>query len=131
MEHEDLTQQLIGCAISVHRALGSGYLESVYQAALTHEFTKTRLPFERERRLRVTYDGVVVGDFIADFVVSHTILVEIKSVLTLGVAHEIQLVNYLTATGLDIGLLINFGTDRVQTKRKHRLYAPTTVHRPT
>lgn len=75
-----------------------------------------------DQRLQVTYDDVIVGDFVADMVVDDFILIENKAVLSLNSIHEVQVVNYLTATGIDIGLLFNFGSDRLQFKRKHRTY---------
>ena len=122
MEHSDLTQTIIGCAMTVHRALGSGFLESVYQHALAHELRKAGLLVECERRVSVLYDGVVVGDFFADMLVGSEVLVENKAVRDLVPAHEVQLVNYLTATGIEVGLLLNFGSERLQFKRKLRTY---------
>ncbi len=124
MEHEELTQKIIGCAMTVHRTLGPGFLESVYQNALAYDMQKTGLEVECERRLQVTYDGVVVGDFSADMLVNRTILIENKAVQTLVPAHEVQLVNYLTATGIEIGLLHNFGAGRLEFKRKAKTYRP-------
>lgn len=122
MEHADLTESIIGCAMRVHRALGAGFLESVYQQALAHELRKAGLQVECERRISVRYDGVVVGDFFADMLVGSHVLVENTAVQALAPAHEVQLVNYLTATGIDIGLLLNFGAGRLQFKRKFRTY---------
>jgi len=127
MEHEELTEEIIGCAMAVHRVLGPGYLESVYQNALAHELHKQELHVVCEQRLQVTYDDVVVGDFIADMVVEELILIENKAVQALNPAHEVQLVNYLTATGIEVGLLLNFGAERLQFKRKHRTYRPKKV----
>jgi GxxExxY protein len=124
MEHEKLTETIIGCAMKVHRTLGPGFLESVYQKALAHEFRKAGLRIECEKPVQVTYDEVVVGDFAADMLVVGTVMVENKAVQTLAPAHEVQLVNYLTATGIEIGLLINFGAERLEFKRKHRIYRP-------
>ncbi|MEO7081355.1 MAG: GxxExxY protein [Flavobacteriales bacterium] len=124
MEHKELTEEIIGCAMTVHRSLGPGFLESIYQNALAHEMRKQKLHVVCEQRLQVTYDAVVVGDFITDMVVEKLILIENKAVLSLNPNHEVQLVNYLTATGIDIGLLFNFGSDRLQFKRKHRTYRP-------
>jgi GxxExxY protein len=124
MEQEELTQKIIGCAMTVHRILGSGFLESVYQNALAYEMRKARLEVECERRLQVTYDGVVVGDFSVDMLVNRSILIENKAVQTLGSAHEVQLVNYLTATGIEIGLPLNFGAGRLEFKRKTKTYSP-------
>lgn len=124
MEHETLTQRIIGCAMAAHRTLGAGFLESVYQRALTHELQKAGLAVECEKKIQVFYDGVMVGDFFADMLVEAVVLVENKAVQAISSAHEVQLVNYLTATGLDVGLLLNFGTQRLQFKRKHRVYRP-------
>src|SRR5882672_2266730 len=104
MEHEKLTEAIIGCAMKVHRALGPGFLESVYQKALTHELQKAGLRVECEKPVQVIYDGVVVGDFVADMLVEGTVMVENKAAQALAPAHEVQLVNYLTATGIEIGL---------------------------
>jgi GxxExxY protein len=124
MEHEQLTEQIIGCAMRVHSALGPGYLEAVYDRALLHELRKSGLRAECEIPLRVIYDHIVVGDFIADLFVEETVIVENKAVQFLAAASEAQLVNYLAATGVEIGLLFNFGADRLQFKRKHRTYRP-------
>jgi GxxExxY protein len=124
MEHEKLTQKIIGCAMTVHRALGPGFLESVYQNALGHELRKAGLNTECEKAIQVTYDGVVVGNFSADMLVEDEVLIENKAVQTLVVAHEVQLVNYLTATGIETGLLLNFGAGRLEFKRKTKSYKP-------
>ena len=104
----------------VHRVLGVGFLESVYQRALTHELRKTGLVVEVEKRLKVFYDEVVVGEFEADLVVEGVVLLELKAVETLHGTHGAQLVNYLLATGIDVGLLLNFGSARLDYKRKFR-----------
>jgi GxxExxY protein len=124
MEDEALTQKIIGCAITVHKTLGPGFLESVYQKAFAHELEKAGLKFACEYPIQVNYDGINVGEFAADMLVESRILIENKAVHLLVSAHEVQLVNYLTATGLDIGLLFNFGGDRLQFKRKNRIYRP-------
>jgi GxxExxY protein len=124
MEDEALTQKIIGCAMAVHRTLGPGFLESVYQKAFAHELVKAGLKVICECPIRVRYDGVDVGEFAADMLVESRIVIENKAVRLLAVAHETQLVHYLTATGLEIGLLFNFGAERLQFKRKSRLYRP-------
>ncbi len=124
MEHEDLTGKIIGCAMAVHRVLGPGFLESVYQNALTHELRQAGLNVECGTKVKVVCAGVVVGDFVGDMVVEGLILVENKAVHTLAPAHEVQLVNYLTATGIEIGLPLNFGAERLEFKRKNRTYRP-------
>lgn len=124
MEHEALTKRIIGCAMQVHRTLGAGFLELVYQNALAHELRKDGLHVTCEAKIQVVYDGVVVGDFYADMLVQGIVLIENKAVQNLVAVHEVQLVNYLTATGIDIGLLFNFGAASLQYKRKNRLYRP-------
>jgi GxxExxY protein len=126
--NEELTGKIIGCAMKVHSALGPGFLESVYQKALFHELGKAGLRVESERPIAVLYDGVVVGDFVADLLVDGQVIVELKSVERLCKAHEVQTVNYLTATGLDIGLLINFGAESLEFKKKFRLRFPNPVN---
>jgi len=124
MEHEQLTETIIGCAMKVHRTLGPGFLESVYQNALAHELRKAGQRVECEKPIQVRYDGVVVGDFSADMLVEGVVMVENKAVQALSPAHEVQLVNYLTATSVEIGLLLNFGGEKLEFKRKHRTYRP-------
>ena len=124
MENERLTETIIGCAMKVHRTLGPGFLESVYQKALTHELRKAGLTVECEKPIQVIYDRVLVGDFSTDMFVNGVVLIENKAVQALAPAHEIQLVNYLTATGIEIGLLVNFGAERLEFKRKYRTYRP-------
>jgi GxxExxY protein len=124
MDYGELTEKIIGCAMTVHRILGPGFLESVYQRALAHELRKADLEVECERKIQVTYDGVVVGEFSADMLVQQAILIENKAVQALVRAHEVQLVNYLTATGIETGLLLNFGAERLEFKRKTRTYRP-------
>ena len=117
-----MTEKIIGCAMKVHSVLGPGFLESVYALALAHELRRPGLGVECEKRITVKYEGVVVGDFSADKLVAEKILVEEKAVQSLVPAHEVQLVNYLTATGIEIGLLLNFGAQRLEYKRKSRTY---------
>ena len=117
MKHQELTGQVIQCAYKVHNVLGFGFLESVYQNALLVELSKSGLKAIKETPIRVSYDGQTVGDYIADILVEDQIILELKSVKELHPAHEAQLINYLKATGLEVGLLINFG-ERVEIKRK-------------
>jgi len=124
MESKELTEKIIGFAMRVHSALGPGFLESVYCRALAHELGKAGLKAQTERPITVYYDNVVVGDFSGDMLVEDTILLELKAHQALCPAHEVQLVNYLTATGIEIGLLLNFGAERLEFKRKTRTYRP-------
>lgn len=120
MQHEDITEQIIGAAYRVFNSLGFGFLESVYENSMMIELRKTGLSAVQQEPVQVYYDQKLVGDFIADLVVEDKIIVELKSVTTLHKKHEAQLVNYLTATKTDIGLLLNFSEDGVQVKRKIR-----------
>ena len=122
MEEEELTGTVIGCAMRVHSTLGPGFLESVYEHALAHELQKQGLVFATQQPIDVHYDGTIVGHFLADILVYDRLIVELKAVQTLTPAHEYQLVNYLVATGIDIGLLLNFGAPSLQCKRKYRKY---------
>jgi len=94
----------IGAAMEVHRLLGPGFLESVYQAALAHELTLRGIPFEPQAKLEVCYKGVIVGDCRADFLVDGKVIVEIKAIRGLTEQDEAQLINYLKATGIRVAL---------------------------
>ena len=118
MEYEDLTYKIIGSAYKVFNQLGFGFLESVYKKAMVIELKKSYCKVESEKPLKVYYDNQVVGDFYIDLFVDGTVLVEIKSVQSLAKEHEVQLVNYLVATGKPLGLLINFGKEKVEIRRK-------------
>jgi GxxExxY protein len=118
----ELIQLVMGLSKNIRRQLGPGYLESVYKNAMVVELRNNRIPFELEVPIHVFYEGVMVGNFKADIVVDCRLILELKAVQALTLAHEIQLVNYLTATKVDDGLLINFGADQLQFKRKFRLY---------
>ena len=120
-ETYDLSGQIIGLAMKVHSALGPGFLESVYQNALIWELRKAGFKAEAERPISVRYDGQIVGAFTADLFVSGSVIVELKASQSLAKAYEVQLVNYLTATGFDEGLLLNFGAERLEFKKKFRL----------
>ena len=122
MTDDELTKRIIGCAMKVHRTLGSGFLESVYQNALAYELQQAGLAAEGEVSINVLYEGVEVGEFFADMLVEKRVIVENKAVEQLCPAHEVQLVNYLTATEYDFGLLLNFGAPSLQYKKKFRIY---------
>ncbi len=117
----DLCGQVIGAAMKVHSVLGPGFLESVYQNALIWELRKVGLKAEAERPISVHYDGQTVGAFTADLLVNDSLIVELKAIQSLAKVHEVQLVNYLVATGIDQGVLLNFGPDRLEYKKKFRL----------
>lgn len=104
----------------MHSALGSGFLESVYKKSLIYEMASQGLLAEEEVPLPVRYGSVIVGNFYADIIVDRRLIIEVKAVETLHLRHEVQLVNYLAATGIQDGLLVNFNSRKVEIKRKFR-----------
>ena len=105
----DLTEQVIGLAIEVHRVTGPGLLESVYETCLCHELEQAGIPFERQARIPVTYKNVQLNEgFRADILADRQLLLEIKAVATLAPAHDSQMLTYLRMSGLRIGLMFNF-----------------------
>ena len=114
---KELSYKIIGAAMEVHRVLGPGFLEAVYEAALAHELTLRGIPFERQKKLPVTYKSQPVGYYVADFVIDGQIVLELKAVSTLTKMHEAQAHNYLAATGLRLAILLNFGAESLQQKR--------------
>ena len=117
-----LTKRVIGLAMKVHRTLGCGFLESVYCNALAIELRNNGISFEREKRFHVTYEGVEIGYFDADFLIEGRLVVEAKAVECLTVTHSIQLVNYLAAGNIELGLLLNFNGKSLEFKPKTRTY---------
>jgi GxxExxY protein len=115
--YKELSYAIIGAAMEVHRVLGPGFLEAVYQAALAHELTLRGIPFEQFKRLPVYYKGVLVGEYEADFVVEEKIILEIKAMSKLHPKHKAQAHHYLAATGLRLAILINFGASSLQHQR--------------
>ena len=116
----DLAGQAIGLAMKVHRTLGPGFLESVYQKALLYELVKAGFKVESDNPIQVRYEGIIVGDFKADLIVNDELIIELKAVSGIVVEHEVQLVNYLTATGKNVGLLLNFGGRSLEFRKKFR-----------
>jgi GxxExxY protein len=119
MKHEDLTQKIIGCAMQVHRTMGNGFQEVIYQRALAIEMQFQGLSFEREKEMDIFYRGENIGARRVDFFVEGCIMVELKAVIQLEDVHLAQAMNYLEAYGMEIGLLINFGARSLQFKRVH------------
>jgi len=117
LKYTDLTEQIISCAYEVHRVLGSSYKKKVYENALVEELLRRGLLAEPQKGIVVRYKGTVVGDYVADIIVENVIIIELKALEKLHDIHEIQLKNYLKATGVEIGLLINFGKS-VEVRRK-------------
>ena len=117
-ERDPETYALIGACMEVHNELGHGFLESVYQKALAAELTCRGIPSQREREYEVLYKGERIGaKYQADFVCFGSVILELKALSALSSAHEGQSINYLKATGLERGLLVNFGTPKLQFKR--------------
>ncbi|HKS09602.1 MAG TPA: GxxExxY protein [Pyrinomonadaceae bacterium] len=123
MEINNLTHTVIGCAYKVHNVLGSGFLEKIYENALKIELDKLHIVAQQQKELSVWYDGIAVGLYQPDLWIDDKLIIEVKAVHNLSPQHEVQLVHYLTATNIDNGLLINFGST-VQVKRKFREYKP-------
>ena len=121
MQHTELTEKIIGCAYQVYNKMGSGFLESIYEKCLLIELEKIGLHAEAQKQISVYYENQNVGDFTADIIVEGQIILELKSVQQIARAHEVQLVNYLTATRMDVGLILNFGEKKVEVKRKVRI----------
>jgi len=124
MQHEELTKDIIACAYRVHKILGAGFLEKVYENSLYIELQKSGFEVKQQYPINVFYEEQKVGEYFADLLVNNMIILELKAVENLALIHETQLVNYLKGTGLDIGLLINFGSS-VEVKRKYRIYKYT------
>jgi GxxExxY protein len=118
-----LTHRVIGCAYKVHNTLGPGFLEKVYENALKLELLKHGIAAKQQVKLPVLYDGHRVGLYFPDLWIEEQLIIEIKAGITLALEHDLKLLHYLTATGIDHGLLINFGAT-VQVRRKFRDYSP-------
>jgi GxxExxY protein len=111
------TESIIGYAYTVGNTLGHGFLEKVYENALSHELMKNALCVKQQSPIGVMYDGIAVGEYVADMLINDKILLEIKAVAKLQDAHLAQCMNYLKATGYRLCLLINFGKPRVEVRR--------------
>ena len=122
---DPLTKLVIGEAMYVHRSLGPGFLESIYHNALSLRWKKAGLKIESQRPLPVFFEGEIIGDFFADIIVENRLVLELKALSAVCAAHEVQLVNYPTATKIETGLLLNFGAKSLEVKRKCR-----TLHSP-
>ena len=117
MIEDKLTYQIIGCAMEVHKALGNGFQEVIYQRCLAIELDRARLSFGREVEQPIFYRGVEIGTRRADFIVGNRVVVELKALTALEDVHIAQAKNYVVAYDFEIGLLINFGATRLQYKR--------------
>ena len=124
MKHEDLTHKRIGCAMTVHKTLGNGFQEVIYQRALAIEMEKQGLGFKREMEMNILYDGIDIGTRRVDFFVEDYIMVELKALIKLEDVHLAQAMNYCQAYNLPIGLLINFGSKSLEFKRVYNINHP-------
>jgi len=118
MQHADLTERIIGSAFRVYNTLRFGFLESVYERARLIELRDAGLRAVAQQPINVFYRDEVVGQFVADLIVNDTVIIELKSVQQTIAAHEAQLVNYLVATRKPVGLLLNFGPNKLEVSRK-------------
>lgn len=119
MKHEDLTRKIIGCAMEVHKQLGNGFQEVIYQRALSIELQLQGLEYSREHEMQIQYKGHEIGTRRVDFFVENVIMVELKAIINLEDVHLAQAMNYVEAYDLEIGLLLNFGSKSLQFKRVH------------
>ena len=124
MLYEQLTHKIIGCAMKVHSALGSGFQEVIYQRALTIEFRHEKIEFSREHEMKIFYRDEEIGTRRVDFFIESNIMVELKAISHLEDVHLAQAMNYLQAYNLPVGLLINFGTKSMEFKRVYNLHHP-------
>lgn len=116
-KHSDLTEQIIGAFFKVYNTLGYGFSEKVYENALGLELRKLGLKAEQQKKILVYYHSQVVGEYFADIVVNEIVIIELKAIRQLLEEHEAQLLNYLKATQIEVGLLLNFGP-KAEHKRK-------------
>jgi GxxExxY protein len=111
MLHSELTEKIIECFYIVYNTLGHGFLEKVYENALVIELQKCGMNVEKQKNIQVHYDDQIVGDYFADILVDNSVILELKACESISKAHEYQLINYLKATRIEVGLLINFGKE--------------------
>lgn len=112
-----ITEKIIGCVYKVSNTLGSGFLEKVYENSLALELRRAGFEVKQQHSIQVLYEGMVVGDFVADLLIEEKVLIELKVVKALDDIHTAQCLNYLKATGLAVCLLVNFGKPKVEIKR--------------
>ncbi|MDD7097717.1 MAG: GxxExxY protein [Prevotella sp.] len=119
--YKELTDKILRACYNVHNGLGCGFFEKVYQEALGIELTEMGIMYEREKHLPITYHGKILDcDYIADFVVEGKVILELKAVTEMNTLFEAQLINYMKATHIKVGYLINFGQERLYYKRYAR-----------
>jgi GxxExxY protein len=115
--YKELSYRIVGLAMEVHNELGYGFLEKVYENALMYLLRKNEIQSEQQKTIPVLFHGVIVGDYCADIIVEDKILLELKSVESIVGQHRSQILNYLKATGLSLGILLNFGKKGLQYER--------------
>ena len=115
--HHELTREIIGAAMEVHRVLGAGFVESVYEESLAIEFGLRKIPYERQKPIEVLYKGRLAKQFICDFIVYGKIIVELKAIKEISDIEQAQVLNYLKSSELNLGLLLNFGSSSLEVKR--------------
>ncbi|MDO8141320.1 MAG: GxxExxY protein [Candidatus Brocadiales bacterium] len=118
MLYKDLTEKIIRAAMNTYNTLGFGFMEKVYENSLMIELELSRLKAIQQHPIKVFYKGIIVGDYIADIIVEDKIILELKSIENINKIHEVQLVNYLKAINKDVGILLNFGKEKLEFKRK-------------
>lgn len=114
---KNVSKEVINCAFEVSNHLGAGFLESVYENALCVELQHHGIAFERQKHIEVLYKGHQIGSYVADLIIENQLLVELKAISGFSGQHEAQLMNYLKATGVKVGLLLNFGTPKIGVRR--------------
>ncbi|HRR51615.1 MAG TPA: GxxExxY protein [Bacteroidales bacterium] len=124
MKYESITEQILGCAFEVINELGSGFLESVYEKAMVIVLKEKGLSVVNQFPINVYFRNKVIGEFYADLLVENKVIVELKAVKTILPEHKAQVINYLKGTGIEVGLLINFGNQKLE---YNRLYLPNST----
>ena len=117
LDTDSITEAILGCAFRIQNSLGVGFLEKVYENALAHELRKAGYTVEQQYPIQVWYDEVQVGEYVADLLIDHQVIIELKVVRSLDSIHMAQCYNYLKATGKKVCLLVNFGKSRLEYKR--------------
>jgi GxxExxY protein len=118
--HENLTGEILGCAFEVMKELGTGFLESIYEKSMSLALQQKGLSAVAQHPIKVMFRDECVGDFCADLLVEDTVIVELKAVKAITSEHKAQVINYLNATGIEVGLLINFGNSKLEFRRLTR-----------
>lgn len=116
MKYENITKKIINISYEVHKILGNGFLEKIYENAMIEEFNRNNINYKSQCPIVVFYKNKIIGNYIADFIIEDKIIVEIKALNGIGKDHQSQLINYLTATKKEVGLILNYG-EKLEIKR--------------